>query len=134
MHPLVADAEFFGRLEQIGWLPSASAVGHTPKLFARLRDQANIFNHRPISHHGVPLPLMHDAFGEFVDIFKTGTPTHSDCNFAIDLCKVASEVSFDSLCPTLGLHTLADALSKLLIHEQGTVTLSVLLLGMGKRD
>ena len=121
MHPLVADAEFFRRLEQTGWLPSALRVGQAPKQFARLRDHANILNHRPINHHGVPLPLMHDAFGEFVDIFNTGIPTHSDCNFAVDLCKVASEVDSHSLCPILGLHTLADALSKLLIHEQGTL-------------
>ena len=92
MHPLIADAEFFKRLEQPGWLPSAFGVGHAPKQFARLRDHANILNHRPINHHGVPLPLMHEAFGEFVDIFNTGIPTHSDCNFALDLCKVASKV------------------------------------------
>ncbi|DBA95807.1 TPA: hypothetical protein ACH3X1_001356 [Trebouxia sp. C0004] len=87
-----ADAEFFKMLEQTGWLPSASGVVHAPKLFARLRDHANILNHRPINNHGVPLPLMQEAFGEFVDIFNTGIPTHSDCNFAVDLCKVASEV------------------------------------------
>ena len=68
---------------------------------------------------------MHEAFGEFVDIFNTGIPTHSDCNFAVDLCKVASEVNSDSFCPFVGLHTPVDALSKLLIHEQGTLTLSV---------
>ena len=92
-----ADAEFFKRLEQIGWLPSASGVGQAPKHFARLRDHANISNHRPINRHGIPLPLMHDAFGRFVDIFNTGIPTHSDCNFAVDLCKLASEVNSDSL-------------------------------------
>ena len=123
--PLIADAEFFKKLEQTGWLPSASGVGHAPKLFARLRDHANILNHRPINHHGVPLPLMHEAFGKFVDIFKTGIPTHSDRNFAVDLCKVASEVHSDSLCPFIGLHTPVDALSKLFIHEQGTLTLSI---------
>ncbi|DBA70131.1 TPA: hypothetical protein ACH3X2_012288 [Trebouxia sp. C0005] len=50
---------------------------------------------------------MHDAIGEFVDIFNTGIPTHSDCNFAVDLCKVASEVwesQTEQLQP--GLHTL----------------------------
>ena len=125
MHPLIADAEFFKTPEQTGWLPSACGVGHAPKLFARLRDHANILNHRPINHHGVPLPLMHEAFGEFVDIFNTGIPTHSDCNFAFDLCKVASEANSDSLCPFIGLHTLADALLKLLTHEQGTLTLSI---------
>ena len=125
MHPLIADAEFFKRLEQTGWLPSASRVRHAPKQFARLGDHANILNHRPINHHGAPLPLMHEAFGEFVSVFNTGIPTHSDCNFAIDLCKVASEVSLDSLCPFMGFHTLADALSNLLIHQQGTQTLSI---------
>lgn len=120
MHPLVADAEFFNRLEQTGWLPSASGVEHAPKLFAQLRDHANILNHRPINHHGVPLPLMHEAFGEFVDIFTTGIPTHSDCNFAVDLCKVASEVNPDSLCTFIVLHTLTDALTKQLVHAQGT--------------
>ena len=39
---------------------------------------------------------MHDAFGEFVDIFNTGIPTHSDCSFAVDLCRVASKVNSDS--------------------------------------
>ena len=68
---------------------------------------------------------MHEAFGEFVDIFNTGIPTHSNCNFAVDLCKVASEVDSDSLCPFVGLHTLADALSKLVICEEGTLTLSI---------
>lgn len=101
MHPLRADAEFFARLEQTGWLPSASDVGKAPKLFARLRDHANILNHRPINHHGFPLPLTHDAFGEFVDIFNTGIPTHSDCSFAVDLCKVASQVNSDSPLPDL---------------------------------
>lgn len=50
---------------------------------------------------------MHDAFGEFVDIFNTGIPTHSDCNFAVDLCKVASEV-WESETKQLqpGLHVL----------------------------
>lgn len=126
MHPLFADAEFFKRLEQSGWLPSASGVGHAPKLFAQLRDHANILNHRPINHHVVPLPLMHEAFGEFVDVFTTGTPTHSDRNFAVDLCKVvASEVNSDSLCAFIVLHTLTDALSKQLVHAQGTLTLSI---------
>ena len=68
---------------------------------------------------------MHEAFGEFVDIFNTGIPTHSDCNFAVELCKVASEVNSYSLCPFIGLCTLADALSKLPIHEQGTQTFSI---------
>ena len=125
MHPLIADAEFFKKLEQTGWLPSAHGVRHAPKLFARLRDHAIILNHRPINHPGVPLPLMHEAFGEFVDIFHTGIPTHSDCSFAVDLCKVASELNSDFLCPFIGLCTPVDALSKLLIHEQGTLTLSV---------
>ena len=115
-YPLVADAEFFKTLEQSGWLPSASGVEHAPSKFARMRDNANILNHRPIGCCGVPLPLMHDAFGDFVDIFNKGTPTHSDCTFAIDLCQVASEVNSDSLCPFIGFHTLADALSKLLVH------------------
>ena len=97
MHPLVADAEVFQRLKQSGWLPSASGVGQAPKQSACLRDRANVLNHRRIDHHGTPLPLMHDAFGEFVDIFNTGVPTHSDCNFAVDLCKVASQVNSDSM-------------------------------------
>ena len=93
MHPLFADAEFFSRLEQSGFLPSASGVGPSPEQFVLLRDRAHILNHRPISHHGVPLALMHEAFGEFLDIFNAGIPTHSDCNLAVDLCKVASEVN-----------------------------------------
>ena len=28
VHPLIADAEIFKRLEQTGWLPSAFGVGH----------------------------------------------------------------------------------------------------------
>ncbi|KAL3160871.1 hypothetical protein ABBQ38_009265 [Trebouxia sp. C0009 RCD-2024] len=88
-----ADAEFFQRLEQI--LPSASEVGRAPEDFVHLRDQANILNHRPINNHAAPLPLTHEAFGEFMDLFNTGVPTHSDCKFAIDLCKVASEVWTD---------------------------------------
>ena len=109
MHPLFADAEFFSRLEQSGFLPSASGVGHAPKQFVLLRDRAHILNHRPISHRGVPLALMHEAFGEFVDIFNTGIPTHSDCNLAVDLCKVASEVKLNSLCPLIGLCIRANA-------------------------
>ena len=73
-------------------MPSASEVGRAPKYFVHLRDKANILNHRPINNHAAPLPLMHEAFGEFMDLFNTGVPTHSDCKFAIDLCKVASEV------------------------------------------
>ena len=47
MHPLIADAEFFKKLEQTGWLPSASGVGHATKLFARLRDPEKKLDHRP---------------------------------------------------------------------------------------
>ena len=67
-------------------------VSSTPKDFVRLRDNAKIMNHRPFSNHGVPVPLMHEAFGEFVDLFNTCVPTDSDCTLAIELCKAASEV------------------------------------------
>ena len=59
---------------------------------------------------------MHEAFGEFMDLFSTGVPIHSDCKFAIDLCKLASEVGI--LYPFLfHKHFVAlQRFSRLLVH------------------
>ena len=87
------EAAFWQKLSQSNFLPSASAVASQPKRFARFCTDANVMKHRPIDRHEVPLPLMHEAFGHFVDLFNNGTPSHPDCSFAIALCQVALQVS-----------------------------------------